>query len=188
MNILVFAGSIRRESVNRKLARVAAEAVASSGGRATLLELADFPMPLYNGDLEAESGPPDNAFRMQEIIAAHAGLIVVSPEYNHSIPALLKNALDWVSRTPRIKGANPFAGKVAGLMAASPGALGGLQGLDTVQRVLTTLGALVLPRLVAVPRADQVFDAEGRLADEASARRVVELAAEVVAVAGKLAR
>ena len=187
MNILVFAGSIRRESVNRKLARVAAQAVEAPGGQATLLELADYPMPLYNGDQEAENGPPENAFRLQEIVAAHAGLIVVSPEYNHSIPALLKNTLDWVSRTPRVKGANPFTGKVAGLMAASPGALGGLQGLDTVQRVLTTVGALVLPRVVAVPRADKAFDTEGKLIDEDSARRVSSLAAEVVAVAGKLA-
>lgn len=188
MKILVFAGSIRRESVNRKLARIAAQAVDDAGGQATLLELADYPMPFYNGDLEAESGPPENAFRLQEAIAAHAGLIVVSPEYNHSIPALLKNTLDWVSRTPRVKGANPFAGKVAGLMAASPGALGGLQGLDTVQRVLTTVGALVLPRVVAVPRADLAFAADGRLTDEASSRRVAELSAEVVAIAGKLAQ
>ncbi|MCP5277794.1 MAG: NAD(P)H-dependent oxidoreductase [Thiobacillus sp.] len=188
MKILVFAGSTRRESVNRKLARAAAQAVDAAGGQATLLELADYPMPLYNGDLEAESGPPEHAFRLQEVIAAHAGLVVVSPEYNHSIPALLKNTLDWVSRTPRVKGANPFAGKVTGLMAASPGGLGGLQGLDAVQRVLTTLGALVLPRVVAVPRADVAFDSEGRLTDESSARRVAELAAEVVAIAGKLTR
>ena len=188
MNILVFAGSTRRESVNRKLARVAAQAVEAAGGQATLLELSDYPMPLYNGDLEAESGPPEHAFRLQEAIAAHDGLIVVSPEYNHSIPALLKNTLDWVSRAPRVKGANPFAGKVTGLMAASPGALGGLQGLDTVQRVMTTVGALVLPKVVALPKADKAFDAEGRLTDEASARRVADLAAEVVAIAGKLAR
>jgi len=187
MKILVFAGSTRRESVNRKLARVAAQAVDAAGGQATLLELADYPMPLYNGDMEAESGPPQNAFLLQEIIAAHEGLIVVSPEYNHSIPALLKNTLDWISRTPRVKGANPFTGKVTGLMAASPGGLGGLQGLDTVHRVLTTVGALVLPKMVAVPRADKVFDAEGQLTDEASARRVGELATEVVAIAGKLA-
>lgn len=188
MNILVFAGSTRRESVNRKLARVAAQAVETAGGQATLLELANYPMPLYNGDMEAEDGPPENAFRLQEIIAAHDGLIVVSPEYNHSIPPLLKNTLDWVSRAPRVKGANPFTGKVTGLMAASPGALGGLQGLDTVRRVLTTLGTLVLPTLVALPRADKAFDIEGRLTDESSARRVAELAAEVVAIAGKLAR
>jgi chromate reductase, NAD(P)H dehydrogenase (quinone) len=187
MSILVFAGSIRRESLNRKLARAAALAVEAAGGKATLLELADYPLPLYNGDLEAESGPPENAFQLQEIIAAHAGLIVVSPEYNHSIPALLKNTLDWVSRTPRVKGANPFEGKVAGLMSASPGGLGGLQGLDTVHRVLSTVGALVLPKLVAVPRADTAFDSEGRLTEEGTARRVAELAAQVVAMAGKLA-
>ncbi|MEW5789403.1 MAG: NAD(P)H-dependent oxidoreductase [Pseudomonadota bacterium] len=187
MNILVFAGSVRRESLNRRLARVAAQAVDGAGGKATLLELADFPLPLYDGDLEAESGPPDNAFRLQEVMGAHDGFIVVSPEYNHSISALLKNTLDWVSRTPRVRGANPFAGKVAGLMATSPGALGGLQGLDTVQQVLSTVGALVLPRRVAVPHGDKAFDGTGRLLDESSTRRVAELASEVVAIAGKLA-
>lgn len=187
MNILVFAGSVRRDSLNRKLALVAAQAVDGAGGRATLLELADYPLPIYDGDLEAESGPPQNAFRLQEVMGAHAGFIVVSPEYNHSIPALLKNTLDWVSRTPRVRGSNPFAGKVAGLMATSPGALGGLQGLDTVQRVLATVGAMVLPRMVAVPHGDKAFDGDGRLVDEASTRRVGELAAEVVSVAGKLA-
>jgi len=186
MNILVFAGSIRRESYNRKLARAAAQSVELAGGQATLLELADYPLPFYDGDLEAEKGPPENAFRLQEIIASHAGLILCSPEYNHSIPALLKNTLDWVSRTPRVKGSNPFAGKVVGLMATSPGSLGGLQGLDTVQRVMTTVGALVLPNVVAVPNADLAFDAAGVLTNPDSLKRVQVLAAEVARVAGRL--
>lgn len=183
MKILIFAGSTRIDSVNRKLARVAAEAIDAAGGKASLLELADYPMPLLSGEIEARSGPPENAFRLQAIIAAHAGLIIASPEHNHSISALLKNTLDWVSRTPRVKGGNPFAGKVAGIMAASPGRLGGLQGLDHLERVLTTLDALVLPKKVAVPDADKVFDGEGRLSDESAARRVAELAAYVVNVA-----
>lgn len=183
MKILVFAGSTRIDSVNRKLARVAAEAIASAGGEATLLELADYPMPLLSGEIEAQSGPPENAFRLQAMVAAHAGLVIASPEHNHSISALLKNTLDWISRTPRVKGGNPFSGKVAGIMAASPGGLGGLQGLDHLERVLTTLDALVLPKKVAVPNADKAFDGEGRLTDASSARRVAELAASVVKVA-----
>jgi chromate reductase len=186
MNILIFAGSTRRDSVNRKLAQVAAQAVIAAGGAATLLELADYPMPLLSGEIEAENGPPDNAFHLQAIIAAHSGLIIASPEHNHSISALLKNTLDWVSRTSRVKGSNPFTGKVAGIIAASPGGLGGLQGLDHLERVLTALGALVLPKKVAVPNADKAFSDEGPLRDETSARRVTELAAEVVNVARKL--
>jgi NAD(P)H-dependent FMN reductase len=186
MKILIFAGSSRRDSVNRKLAQAAANAVIAAGGEATLLELADYPMPLLSGEIEAENGPPENAFKLQDIIAAHAGLIIASPEHNHSISALLKNTLDWISRTPRVKGGNPFTGKVAGIMAASPGGLGGLQGLDHLERVLTTVGAMVLPNKVAVPNADQAFNAEGQLLDEASMRRVSALAAAVVDVAGKL--
>jgi NAD(P)H-dependent FMN reductase len=186
MNILIFAGSTRRDSVNRKLAQVAAQAVKAAGAEATLLELADYPMPLLCGEIEAENGPPENAFKLQAIIAAHAGLIIVSPEHNHSISALLKNTLDWISRTPRVSGGNPFAGKIAGIMAASPGGLGGLQGLDHMERVLTTLGALVPPKKVAVPKADQAFGAAGELLDEASSRRVNELASEVVNLTRKL--
>jgi len=184
--ILVFAGSIRRDSLNRRLARLAAEAADAAGGQATLLELAEYPLPFYDGDLEVRDGPPENAFRLQALIAAQDGLIIVSPEYNHSIPALLKNTLDWVSRTPRVRGPNPFAGKVAGLMSASPGGLGGLQGLDQLRRVVEAVGTLVLPRVMALPHADHAFDAEGGLKEGSMAKRVAELAAEVVATAGKL--
>lgn len=186
MNILIFAGSTRRDSVNRKLARVAAHAVTAAGAEATLLELVDYPMPLLSGEIEAESGPPENAFKLQTLIAAHTGLIIVSPEHNHSISALLKNTLDWISRTTRVSGDNPFTGKIAGIMAASPGGLGGLQGLDHLERVLTTLGVLVLPKKVAVPKADQAFGADGELLDEASARRVGELATDLVKLTRKL--
>lgn len=186
MTILVFAGSTRRESLNRRLARAAARAVEAAGGQAALLELADYPLPLLAGALEAESGPPENAFRLQDIIAAHAGLIIASPEHNHSISALLKNTLDWVSRTPRVRGANPFAGKVAGILGTSPGGLGALQGLDHLERVLTTVGCLVLPGKVAVPRGDQALDEAGQWRDAASEKRVAALAAEVVRVAGAL--
>lgn len=185
-DILVFAGSLRRDSCNRKLARVAAAQAEAAGARVTLLELRDYPLPLYDGDLEADSGPPENAFRLQELIAAQHGLIVVSPEYNHSIPALLKNTLDWVSRTPRVRGPSPFAGKVAGLMSASPGGLGGLQGLDHVKRVVEVVGALVLPRVFALPHADQAFDADGKLKDAGMAERVAGLAADVVRTAARL--
>lgn len=186
VNLLVFAGSLRQDSLNKKLARVAARMAEAAGARTTYLDLRDYPLPIYDGDVEAQHGPPENAFRLQALIAAQQALIVVSPEYNHSIPALLKNTLDWVSRTPRVSGPNPFAGKVAGIMSASPGALGGIQGQDHVRRVLETVGTLVLPGGVALPRADAAFDAEGNLIDTAMADRVEDLVARVVSTAARL--
>ncbi len=186
VNLLVFAGSLRRDSLNKKLARAAARLAEAAGARVTYIELNDYPLPIYDGDLEADEGPPDHAFRLHALIAAQQGLIVVSPEYNHSLPALLKNTLDWVSRTPRVRGENPFAGKVVGLMSASPGTLGGIQGQDHVRRVLETVGALVLPGGVALPRADTAFDGEGNLVDPAMADRVAGLVARVVSTAAKL--
>lgn len=186
VNILVFAGSLRRDSLNKKLARAAAHMAEASGAQAVFLDLRDYPLPLYDGDLEAGDGPPENAFRLQALLAEQQGLMVVSPEYNHSIPAPLKNVLDWVSRTPRVRGPQPFAGKVAAIMSASPGALGGIQGQDHVRRVLETVGALVLPKTVALPHADQAFDDAGHLRDAAMAKRVQALAEEVVRTAERL--
>jgi len=184
--ILVFAGSTRQGSYNKQLARLAARDVAAAGAEATFLDLRDFPMPLYDGDLEAGDGPPEHAFRLQEIVAQHHGLIVASPEYNNSISAVLKNTLDWVSRTPRLRGANPFAGKPAALISASPGGLGGLRGLDAVRNVLNTVGMLVLPGMVAVGHADQAFDADGGLKDIDLAERLRNLTAETVRTARAL--
>lgn len=185
--ILVFAGSIRRESFNRILARLAAEHAETAGAEVTRIELADYPMPIYDGDTEAESGPPENAFRLQELIGTQHGLLIAAPEYNNSLTPLLKNTLDWVSRTPRVRGTNPFSGKVAGLLAASPGRLGGMRGLDHVRRVLDTLGMLVLPGVVAVPGADKAFDEAGRLQDDRMDKRVRNMAERLVEVSGRLA-
>ncbi len=186
-NILVFAGSLRRDSLNQKLARLAADHARAAGAAVTLIHLADYPMPLYDGDTEAESGPPETAFHLQELIAQQQGLLIASPEYNNSLSPLLKNTLDWVSRTPRVRGSNPFAGKVAGLLAASPGSLGGMRGLDHVRRVLDTVGMLVLPGVVAIPGADQAFDADGRLTDAGLDKRVAAMAERITQVAGRLA-
>lgn len=185
--ILVLAGSARRGSLNKTLARLAARHCQTLGAEARFIDLADYPMPLYDGDLEAGDGPPENAFRLQELIAAQDGLLVVSPEYNNSLPALLKNTLDWVSRTPRVRGANPFAGKPAGLASASPGSLGGMRGLDHVRRVLDTLGMLVLPGVVAVPHADRAFDDDGSLLDAASDQRLRAYCQQLVSLTSRLA-
>lgn len=188
--ILILAGSTRRDSFNRKLARVAAAAAESAGGQPTLLELADHPLPLYNGDLEAGAGLPDAARRLKDIFIAHDALILVSPEYNSSIPALLKNTLDWVSRPVPEAGPNsgylPFQGKPAALMSASPGALGGMRGLRHLRDVLIELRMLVLPEVVSVGAAHQAFDADGRLTEARMAERVTGLAGQLLALTGRL--
>lgn len=134
---------------------MAAQQVAAAGAQATLLELAEHPLPLYDGDLEAASGVPANALKLKEIFIAHDAFIVVSPEYNSSIPALLKNTIDWVSRPlPEQSGYLPFSGKPAALLSASPGNLGGLRGLRHLRDVLAELQMIVLPKQVSLPAAN----------------------------------
>ena len=187
--VLIFAGSARRESFNRRFARVAAQQVADAGGEATLLELADHPLPLYDGDLEAASGLPANALKLKEIFIAHDAFIFVSPEYNSSIPALLKNTIDWVSRPlPEQSGYVPFSGKPAALLSASPGHLGGLRGLRHLRDVLTELQMIVLPKQVSLPAASNAFDSQGQLTDPATNRRLGELVGELLGMAKRLAK
>ena len=169
--ILAFAGSARRESYNRKLIRAAAGMLEEGGATVDVLELGELDLPLYHGDLEAESGVPTGAREFRRRVAESDGLLLACPEYNSSITPLLKNALDWASR-PVEERRHPFGGKAAALLSASPGALGGVRGLVTVRSVLTSLGVLVLPGQASVSQAHQAFDADGRLVDEASARRV----------------
>ena len=160
--ILAFAGSARRESVNRKLI-----ALAAGMGDTTLIELGDYPLPLYNGDLEQDDGLPKNALRLKELFLGHDALLLACPEYNGSITPLLKNTIDWVSRpAPDEAPLACFKGKVAALLAASPGSLGGLRGLVHVRSILGGIGVLVLPDQLAVRKAHEGFDerTQGKLA------------------------
>jgi chromate reductase, NAD(P)H dehydrogenase (quinone) len=157
--ILAFAGSTRRDSHNRKLIQVAAEATRAAGGEVTLIELADYPLPLMDEDLEAREGLPANAQRLKALFKAHDALLIASPEYNSSIPPLLKNTIDWVSREWQGEsGLVPYQGKVAALLAASPGQFGGIRMLPHLRQVLNTLGVLVLPGQFSLPQADKGFD------------------------------
>lgn len=186
--ILILAGSIRRDSVNRKLARAAAAHAGAAGAEVTLLELAEFPLPLYNGDLEATGGVPENALRLKEIFITHAAFVIVSPEYNSSIPALLKNAIDWISRPlPEQSGYLPFAGKAVALMSASPGALGGMRGLRHLRDVLTELQMIVLPKQVSLPAAHQAFTEDGTLLDAAVGKRLAALLDDLLDMVRRLA-
>jgi len=164
--ILAFAGSARKDSFNVKLVHIAAAGARAAGAEVTVLDLNDFPMPLFNQDLEATDGPPPQASRLKEIMRAHGGLLIASPEYNSSISPLLKNTIDWVSRpADGEQMLAAYQGKVAGLMSASPGRLGGLRGLVHLRSILSNIGVLVIPDQVAVGEAGAAFDDSGDLVD-----------------------
>ena len=185
--ILAFAGSTRTGSFNKKLIRVAAAAAQAARAEVTLLDLRDIPMPIYDGDLEAREGIPPNAKKLKELMKSHHGLLLACPEYNSSISGVLKNAIDWASRP--MEGEEElecFTGKVAALLSASPGSLGGLRGLVTVRSILGSIGVLVLPEQVAVPRAHEVFAEDASLKDAKRAAAIEKLASKLTDTIRKL--
>lgn len=179
--ILAFAGSTRTKSHNKKLVALAASAAQAAGAQVTLLDLRDFPMPFYDGDLEAQLGLPEKAMALRELMVSHHGFLLSCPEYNASVSAVFKNAIDWVSR-PRAgeSSAVAFKGKWAALMSASPGNLGGLRGLLAVRQILNTLGVLVLPTQLAVARANDAFDETGALKDAGHSGALTGIATELI--------
>ena len=164
--ILAFAGSTRRESFNKKLVSIAAKGARDAGAEVTLIDLKDFPLPLFDQDLEAGQGMRENGKKLKKLFIDHDGLLIASPEYNSSITAVLKNAIDWVSRpAPGEPSLVAFRGKVATLMSASPGALGGLRGLVHLRSILGTIGVIVLPDQIAVGKAHEAIKPDGSFAD-----------------------
>jgi len=189
--LLVFAGSSRVQSWNRKLAKVAADTARAADAQVTHLELADFDLPLYNGDLEAR-GIPHNVIRLKEIFHAHPAWLVVSPEYNGSYTGLLKNTIDWVSRPVKddplwANGNKPFAGKVVGMLSASPGALGGLRSLSHLAPLLMNLQCWVSPKQFALSKAGEAFDADGHLIAETARSNVQGVVDQVLNAARRFA-
>jgi NAD(P)H-dependent FMN reductase len=185
--ILAFAGATRIDSWNKKLVRLGAESVRRAGGEVTVIDLRDVAMPLYDGDLEAQEGLPAGARELKRLMLEHDGFLISAPEYNSSISAVLKNAIDWVSRPqPDEPPAPAFRGKVAGLLAASPGNLGGIRGLFTVRQVLTVLGTLVIPTQFGLVRAREAFNDDGSLKDPGDQKSVDGVASELVRVVGRL--
>ncbi|HVU36677.1 MAG TPA: NAD(P)H-dependent oxidoreductase [Opitutaceae bacterium] len=181
--ILAFSGSARRESLNRKLLAAVIEAVGAVGGEVTTLDLNDYPLPLYHGDLEDNEGLPPNATKLIEAIAAHDALLIASPEYNSQMTPLLKNTIDWCTRGDE----NPLRGKVAAVVSASPGMFGGIRSMTLARQLLTHLGCYVIPAQCVLPYADKAFDPTGRLQDARTQKAVVAVATDLVRVAGKLA-
>ena len=173
--LLVFAGSIRTGSMNAQLAALAAKEFALAGADATAISLLDFPMPLYDGDLEARSGPPESAISLKKMMQQHQGVFIASPEYNASITPLLKNTLDWVSRVRegRELPLSAYKDRAFALGGASNGQYGAMRSLLALRQVLEIgCGALVIPDQIAVSRAADAFDDMDNFKDEANAKRL----------------
>jgi chromate reductase, NAD(P)H dehydrogenase (quinone) len=178
--ILAFSGSGRRDSYNQKLVNIAADGAKASGSEVTVINLADFPLPLFDEDLEREAGNPENAAKLKDLFIEHDGFLIACPEYNSSITPLLKNTIDWVSRkvgdeVPLVA----YKGKSACLMSTSPGGLGGLRGLVHVRSILSNIGVIVLPDQIAVSGAGSGFDENGQLKDEKKQAGIAGLGANL---------
>ncbi|NJL52116.1 MAG: NAD(P)H-dependent oxidoreductase [Hydrococcus sp. SU_1_0] len=187
VKILAFAGSARQDSFNKKLVKIAAEGAKARGAEVTYLDFRNLPLPLYDQDLEEAEGLPANARQLKELMKAHQGFLIACPEYNSSITPLLKNAIDWASRPePGESSLVCFKEKVAVLMSASPGGLGGLRGLVHVRAILGNIGVLVLPDQKAIANAHQAFDEQGNLQDESQQAAILQLGNKLVTMTAKL--
>jgi chromate reductase, NAD(P)H dehydrogenase (quinone) len=165
LKILVIPGSLRTGSLNAKLAAVAAHRLAQAGADVTRLSLADFPLPIYDGDLQTKSGVPKHAVDLKRMIGVHHGVLIVTPEYNASVPPLVKNTIDWVSRvqdTHESRG-QVFRGRAFAIAAASQGRLGGARSLASLRLILSACQALVIPNQLALAFADEAYDDRERL-------------------------
>lgn len=165
--ILAFAGALRKDSTNKKTVLAAVAGARAAGADVTVVDLKSFPVPLYDGDLETAEGLPENAIKLQQLMLAHDGFLISSPEYNSSISGTLKTYIDWTSRARGdLKAGACYGGKAAAIMSASPGALGGIRGLPTLRSILGTMGVHVLPEDFCLGRSHEAFDDQGQPKDE----------------------
>jgi chromate reductase len=169
MRLLFFAGSAREGSYNKRLARLAQHIAVANGIEGVFVDLKDYPMPLYNGDLDAEQGPPAPAREFKALLGEYQGVFIASPEYNSSVTPLLKNTIDWVSRV-RAKGETGlevYRSRVFAISGASPGYYGGMRSLLTLRQILAVgVGAAVIPQQLALPRANDAFAEDGSHKDK----------------------
>jgi NAD(P)H-dependent FMN reductase len=188
--ILVFAGSIRTGSYNARLAALAAKELTLTGADVTRISLEDYPLPLFDGDAEARSGVPANARNLKEMMAAHSGVFIASPEYNASVTPLLKNAIDWISRV-RERGEPPlavFKGRAFAIGGASNSPYGAVRSLMALRQVLELgCGALVIPEQVTVFRAGEAFDDNDNLTDDRAANTLKRVLGRLIETAREMA-
>lgn len=188
--LLVFAGSTRQHSFNRRLAQATATLAREAGAQVTLLELSDFDIPMYNADLEAQ-GTPADVLRLKQILWEHPAWIICAPEYNGSYTALLKNTIDWASSPVKSHpdwqdGIRSFRGKVVGMLSASPGALGGLRSQSHLAPLLINLECWLAPQAFALGNAGSAFDDGGALVQQEHRNRVRAVVDQVLWAAGRL--
>jgi NAD(P)H-dependent FMN reductase len=185
LKILVIPGSIRTGSLNVRLAALAAKELTLMDAEVNRISLEDYPLPMFDADAEANSGSPANAIKLKQVISAHQGIFMTSPEYNGSVPPVLKNAIDWVSQV-RERGEPAYAafrGRVFALGAASPEPHGGVRGLMALRQILELgCGAMVLPEQIAVPQANDAFDEVDNLSQAALANQLRAQLARLVDV------
>ena len=189
--LLIFAGSTRQNSFNRRLAHLAADMARARGADVTQLELGELDIPMYNADLEARATPPD-VMKLKQILLEHPAWIICSPEYNGSYTALLKNTIDWASSPVKsdpawADGFKSFTGTVVGMLSASPGALGGLRSQSHLLPLLINLQCWVAPKAFALSRAGDAFDTNGKLVNENHRQSVQAVIDQVLFAAARLA-
>ena len=180
--ILCFSGSTRSGAYSTKVMFAIANVIAETGAMVTTISLSDYDMPLFNEDLERERGFPASTIRLARMMADHDGMLIVSPEYNASIPPLLKNTIDWLSRVKEDGGKplKPFAKKTVAICGSSPGVLGGMRMLPHLRQVLMNVGPLVISEQVSVGRAHEAFDDNGDFVDERTLSLTRAMARELV--------
>ena len=188
--LLIFAGSTRQASFNRKLAQVTAKMARATGAEVTHIELSDFDIPMYNADLEAQ-GTPADVMKLKQLMFEHPAWIICSPEYNGSYTALLKNTIDWVSSPVKSDlawqdGFKSFTGKVVGMLSASPGPMGGLRSQSHLAPLLLNAQCWVAPKAFALGRAGDAFDAEGTLVNPAHVKSVQAVIDQVLDASRRL--
>lgn len=187
VKILGFAGSAREGSFNKAIVRVALQGAAAAGAETSFVDLRDHPLPLYDGDLETAKGLPESAVTLGELFRNSDGFLIASPEYNGFLSPLLKNTLDWLSRSAEASpDLSAYQGKTAAIMAASPGPLGGLRGLRSVRELLTNLGMTVVTNQITVRGAWKAFDESGKLVEADQASRIEALGAELADTTARL--
>ena len=188
LKILVIPGSVRSGSLNAKLAAIAGHALAKEGADVTRISLSDFPLPIYDGDLQAKSGVPKHAVNLKRMMAAHHGVLIVTPEYNSSVPALVKNTIDWVSRVQdahETRG-QVFRERVFGIASASGGRLGGARALAALRLILSACQAQVIPNQLALPFADDAYDEMERLKSSTDAEALRALVRQLIDISQRM--
>ena len=175
MRVLAFAASTRADSYNRKLVLEAAEMARKMGAKVTVVDLKDYTMPFYNADHEAKEGMPAKAMQLRQLMIQSDAIIIASPEYNASIPAILKNLLDWTSRGEKGNySPDAYKGKKFAIMSASPGKMGGARGLVHLRAVLEAIGGEVVSKQVSITEAHSAFNSKGQLIDPAKKEQLQE--------------